>query len=266
MPASDAVSTPGPSNPKRAATIQGVQRAAAVLAAFTVSRPHLTLNEITSLLGTSKATAHRYTKGLREARLLHFDERTSLYSLGRQALKLGSSARAGLPLIELSQSYLQDLAQRVNETAVLSIWDGDAPTVIGSVNASNRVVTVSILPGARLDATRSAQGRVFCAHLPPKHLRDLDEHLERQPTFRSALRDIREHGVCVNTPEVGGVHAIAAPVFIDGAIVACLAIVGTTSTVPRTRDHPTVEALLETARAMSRDLATPSNSLDTAIG
>ena len=53
-----------------APSIQTVQRAALILDSFTVSRPHLSLNEITARLGASKATAHRYTKALRAANLL----------------------------------------------------------------------------------------------------------------------------------------------------------------------------------------------------
>lgn len=71
--------------------IQSVQRAATVLHAFTVSRPRLTLNELTARLGVSKPTAHRYTKALRAANLLRFDAATGLYSLGPQILTLAAA-------------------------------------------------------------------------------------------------------------------------------------------------------------------------------
>ena len=89
-----------------APTIQTVQRAALILGSFTVGKPQLSLNEITSRLGASKATAHRYTKALRAANLLRYDERTALYSLGPQVLTLGAAARAGLPIISAAEPYM----------------------------------------------------------------------------------------------------------------------------------------------------------------
>lgn len=238
-----------------APTIQAVRRAAIVLTAFTVRQPFLTLNEITAVLATSKATAHRYTKALREAGLLVYDEQTSLYSLGRQVLRLGSSARAGLPLIALSRSYLEDLAQRVRQTAVLSIWDGEGPTVISSVDGGDHVVSVSIRPGARLDPTFSAQGRVFCSFLPKDQVPRLGDFLARTPGLAEELREIKDLGVCVSTSEVTGVHSIAAPVLVGDEAAASVAVVGAATAIPRGRQDVTVRVLIETAHAMSRELS-----------
>ncbi|MFI5426318.1 helix-turn-helix domain-containing protein [Aeromicrobium sp. UC242_57] len=65
--------------------IQTVQRAAVILNAFTIRRPQLSLSEITEALGSTKATAHRYAKALREVGLLRYDSASATYTLGPAA-------------------------------------------------------------------------------------------------------------------------------------------------------------------------------------
>jgi DNA-binding IclR family transcriptional regulator len=169
-----------------APTIQTVQRAALILDSFTVSKPHLSLNEITARLGASKATAHRYTKALRAANLLRYDERTAKYSLGPQVLTLAASARAGLPIVTVAEPYLEQLMTRVGETVVLSVWDGESPTVIRSADNTDHLIRISVRTGSRLDITSSAQGRVFCAFLSDGQVPGLAKMLRR--TARTGSR------------------------------------------------------------------------------
>ncbi|WP_173081554.1 IclR family transcriptional regulator [Phytohabitans rumicis] len=237
-----------------APTIQTVQRAALILSAFTVSQPHLSLREITNRLGASKATAHRYTKALRAANLLRYDERTALYSLGPQVLTLAASARAGLPIVTVAEPYLEKLVRTVDETVVLSVWDGETATVVRSADNTDHVIRISVRAGSRLDLTTSAQGRVFCAYLPPDEVPGLPKLLRQSPELREELAAIRAQGLSVNSPALNGVRTIAAPVFEGGVIVATMAIVGTTVNVPCEVDSPMAVALRESTEALSRHL------------
>jgi DNA-binding IclR family transcriptional regulator len=237
-----------------APTIQTVQRAAIILDSFTVSQPHLSLNEITKRLGASKATAHRYTKALRAANLLRYDERTALYSLGPQILTLAASARAGLPIVTIAGPFMQQLLQDVDETIVLSVWDGESPTVVRSADNTDRVIRISVRTGSRLDLTMSAQGRVFCAYLPTEHVPALAKMLRKSPELRDEMQAIREHGVSVNSPAINGVRTIASPIFQDDLIVATMAIVGTITSVPSEVDSEMAKRLLATTAALSQRL------------
>jgi DNA-binding IclR family transcriptional regulator len=241
-----------------APAIQTVQRAALILNAFTVSQPHLSLREITTRLGASKATAHRYTKALRAANLLRYDERTALYSLGPQVLTLAASARAGLPIVTAAEPYLERLVRTVDETAVLSVWDGETATVVRSADNTDHVIRISVRAGSRLDLTTSAQGRVFCAYLPEDQVPGLAQLLRHAPELRDDLATIRAQGLSVNSPARSGVRTIAAPVFEGGAILATIAIVGTAVSVPGDIHSPMARALVETAHALSRHLGSLS--------
>lgn len=234
--------------------IQTVQRAAVILSAFTVSRPRLSLNELTASLGTSKATAHRYTKALRESNLLRYDEREALYSLGPQILTLSAAARAGMPVIGVAGPHMQRLVREIDETVVLSVWDGDTAVVVRVDDNTDRVIRVSVRTGSRLSRTESAQGRVFCAHLSPDEVPGLAEDLTSSPELRREVEKIRADGISANTPSVNGVRSIAAPVFRGAMLIAAMAIVGTTSSVPEGTHSPLAEALRRTAATVTAEL------------
>jgi DNA-binding IclR family transcriptional regulator len=236
-----------------APAIQTVQRAALILNAFTAGRPRLTLSELTARLGTSKATAHRYTKALRETNLLRYDDREALYALGPQILSLSAAARAGMPVIAAAEPYLQKLVREINETVVLSVWDNDTAVVVLVDDNTDRTIRVSVRTGSRLSLTGSAQGRVFCAFLSPDQLPSLD------PALHTDLVKIRREGISANTPSANGVRSIAAPVFRGTALVAAMAVVGTTTSIPEGTGSGVAEALKRTATEVSISLSeTPS--------
>ncbi|EXG79711.1 IclR family transcriptional regulator [Cryptosporangium arvum] len=234
--------------------IQAVERAATILGAFSVGRPRLSLNELTARLGTSKATAHRYTKALRSVNLLRYDEREALYSLGPQVLTLSAAARAGLPIITIAGPYMEELVREAGETVVLSVWDGDTAVVVRVDDNTDRTVRISVRTGARLSMSRSAQGRVFCAFLDEDEVPGLGSLLRRNPDLRSELEAIRENGISVNTPADNGVRTIAAPVFQDATIVATMAIVGTTAAVADETGSPAAQSLLHISRSLTQEL------------
>jgi DNA-binding IclR family transcriptional regulator len=143
---------------------------------------------------------------------------------------------------------------RVGETVVLSVWDGESPTVIRSADNTDHLIRISVRTGSRLDLTASAQGRVFCAFLADDQVPGLPKLLRRTPAMREELAAIRAHGVSVNSPAVNGVRTIAAPIFEGEVVIAAMAIVGTTVSVPDDIESPMAVALIEITRALSQRL------------
>lgn len=233
--------------------IQSVARAAHILSFFTVGRPRRSLSEITARLGVSRATAHRYTVALRQANLLRFDPTTNEYTLGPQVLTLAAAAGAGLPIVAIAGPHMEALVRKVNETVVLSIWDGEAPIVVRVDDNPDRLVRISIHTGARLTPFRSSQGRVFSAYLPENEVNGLRRHVRKEPGFAAELRRIRKEGIAEAAEVEPGIRALAAPVFQGDHCMAAVAIVGTTSSVPESRSSPMAKALIATAAQLSRD-------------
>ena len=218
---------------------QSVERAAAVLSFFTVGEPELTLAQITARLGASRPTTHRYTMALRRVGLLRFDRARSMYTLGPRIVELATSALAGLHIIKVAGPYMERLVGEVNETVVLSIWDGEAPVVVRVDDNTDRLVRINVRTGARLPAESSAQGKVFAAFSGRS-----GEEFAR----------IRSAGLASNAMVVEGICAIAVPVFQGEELVAAMAIVGTTASVQTDPKAHMGRKLRETAAALTTEL------------
>jgi IclR family pca regulon transcriptional regulator len=195
--------------------IQSVERAARMLGLFTVEEPRLMLSDLTVRMGMSKATVHRYATALRNAGLLRFTG--GYYTLGPRVVELASAALAGLSVMKVAGPYLERLVAETGETAVLSVWDGEAPVVVRVDDNSSRLVRIVVATGSRLPQD-SAQGQMFRAYMEPAG-------------SDAALDRIREERLSHYAAVVDGIAALAAPVFQGAEIVATIALVGTTSSI-----------------------------------
>jgi DNA-binding IclR family transcriptional regulator len=222
---------------ERAPVNQSVERAARLLSLFSVDEPELSLAELTARLGTSKATAHRYATALRRAGLLRLSG--GGYTLGPKIVELAATALAGLRIVKVAGPYLERLVAELNETAVLSIWDGEAPVVVRVDDNTDRLVRINVRTGSRLPLD-SAQGKVFRAFLGEPDGSDLAE--------------VRENGLAFNARIVEGIAALAAPVFQGDEPVAAMALVGTTAAIPSEPDSALARRLRDTAAALSAEL------------
>jgi DNA-binding IclR family transcriptional regulator len=223
---------------------QSVERATRMLGFFSPEEPELSLADLTSRLGTSKATTHRYAMALRHAGLLRYEPGSGQYTLGARVVELAATALAGLRIIKVAGPHMERLVQRVNETVVLSIWDGESPVVVRVEDNIDRIVRLVVRTGSRLPVD-SAQGKVHVAFNPEIEDESLDPvELER----------VRAAGVAVNSRVVQGIRAIAAPVFQDTTLGGAMAIVGTTAGVPEEDDSLLARRLKESAEALSSEL------------
>jgi len=220
---------------------QSVERAVRLLGLFSAEEPELTLAELTTRLGTSKATTHRYTLALRRVGLLRFDRGAGVFSLGPRVVELAATALAGLRIIKLAGPTMEQLVGELNETVVLSIWDGESPVVVRVEDNTNRLVRIIVRTGARLPRTTSAQGKIFLAFGT--------EGSELEPSERTS---IREHRVAVNSQVVEGIRAIAAPILQGEELAASMALVGTIASLP---EEP-VSTLARRLRAAAERLST----------
>ena len=219
----------------RAPVNQSVERAARLLAFFSVEEPELTLTDLTTRLGTSKATAHRYATALRRAGLLRAT-RTG-YTLGPRIVELAATALAGLRIVQVAGPYMEQLVAEVNETAVLSVWDGEAPVVVRVDDNTNRLVRINVRTGSRLPLD-SAQGKIFRAFA----------------LGAEGLDDVRATGLAFNARIVEGIAALAAPIFQGDELVAAMALVGTSAAVRDDVHSRLAKALNKTARRLSAEL------------
>jgi DNA-binding IclR family transcriptional regulator len=218
--------------------IQSVERAARMLGLFTVEQPQLTLGDLTVGMGMSKATVHRYATALRNAGLLRLTR--GFYTLGPRVVELASAALAGLAVMKVAGPYLERLVGLTEETAVLSVWDGEAPVVVRVDDNTSKLVRIIVATGSRLPED-SAQGQVFRAFMEPAGA-------------GAALDRVRDERLAHYAAVVDGIAALAAPVFQGAEIVATIALVGTTASVQTATGGEMAAALRDAADNLSTEL------------
>jgi IclR family pca regulon transcriptional regulator len=220
----------------RAPVNQSIERATKLLGLFTVEDPELTLSQMAGRLGVSRATVHRYATALRNAGLLRMT--ASGYGLGPRVIELASTAIAGLRVVSIAGPFLERLVAEANETAVLSVWDGDAPIVVRVDDNTKRTVRINVRTGSRLER-ESAQGQVFRAY---------------PPIAERALAAVADDGIAFSASKIEGIAALAAPVFQAEGIVATIALVGTLTSIESARDARGGEALRRVSAELSAEL------------
>jgi DNA-binding IclR family transcriptional regulator len=217
---------------------QSVERAVRLLGFFSAEEPELTLPQLTERLGTSRATTHRYAMALRRVGLLRYDAAGGIYSLGPRIVELAATALSGLRIIRIAGPHMERLAAELNETVVLSIWDGESPIVLRVADNTDRIVHIVVRTGSRLEKS-SAQGRIF---------RAFNGGTQRE------LQRIRRSRIAVNTQTHDGIRAVATPIFQDREVIAAMAVVGTIANLPERDTSPLAQRLRETAELLSAEL------------
>jgi DNA-binding IclR family transcriptional regulator len=213
-----------------------------MLGFFTADEPELTLAQLTKRLGTSRATTHRYAMALRRVGLLRYDSHAGTHSLGPRIVELAATALSGLRIIRIAGPHMERLAADLNETVVLSIWDGDSPIVVRVDDNTDRVVHIVVRTGSRLERTTSAQGKVFLTFSGQGD--ELGKEQDR----------VRQTRIAINTQTSDGIRAIATPIFQDRDCVAAMAVVGTIANLPAKESAPLCLRLRETADILSAEL------------
>jgi DNA-binding IclR family transcriptional regulator len=156
-------------------------------------------------------------------------------------VELASAALAGLEVIEVAGPHLAMLGSETSQSAVLSVWDGEAPVVVRVHDAAaGRIVRIVVNTGSRLPI-ESAQGFVFRAFMNGD---DPDPD----------LKAVRKNRVAYFTDVVDGIAALASPVMQGEEIVATMAVVGTSAAIPRSPRAVMSRTLVASAEALSGEL------------
>ena len=204
-----------------------LDRAFAVLRAFTPERPELTLTELSRRSGLPLSTTRRMA--LRLVRLGAL-ERSSAgrYTVGMQLWEIASLAPRGHGLRQVALPYMEDLYEVTHQHVLLAVADGDEAVLVERISA-HRAVDVLYRVGGRMPLTATGVGMVLLATCSPE---EQDRLLEGIPgaeraRLRTRLAAIRRDDVAVFRP--GGswnVVSVAAPVRTSaGEIGAALSVV-----------------------------------------
>jgi IclR family pca regulon transcriptional regulator len=143
--------------------IQSLARGLDVLRAFDQEHISMTLSEVAEITGLARAVARRCLLTLEH--LGYVMSRGRKFSLTPKVLDLGFAYLSSLNLTEVAMPFMEQLAQRLQESCSMSVLDGQDIVYVARVPV-RRVMAITLGVGARLPAFAASMGRVLVAGMP----------------------------------------------------------------------------------------------------
>jgi DNA-binding IclR family transcriptional regulator len=233
--------------------IRAVERAIAILRAFSPASPELGVTELARTLGLHKSTVHRLLTTLEREGFVLQNAATGRYRLGLPLFELGSLVIANMELRQVARPFLEETHRACGETIHLAILDEGEVVYVDKIESTRHVRMYSQV-GRRAPAHCTGLGKVLLAALPASALdeviqrRGLRAFTARTLTSADAVRNhlavVRQRGYAVDSGEHEElVRCAAAPVFDHtGHVVAAVSIaaVGVDVESPRFKEYITL--------------------------
>lgn len=215
-------------------TLRIVNRLFDVLECFTEEHPEWGIAELARHLGLHKSVVHRIVSTLVARGYLRYDPRTRKYWLGLRILNLSSVVLQNIDLRDIALPYMRELVKATDETALLTIVDGDEGLCIAKVESTRGIKCTSFV-GKRMPLHAGGVTKVLLAYLPEDHverviskgLRRFTEYTVTDPVrLKAQLEEIRRQGYCITEQEVDlGSTGVSAPIYDHaGRVVAGLTL------------------------------------------
>ena len=238
-------------------------RALEVLEALARRRDGATLSGLSRRLGSPKSSLLYLLRPMTRLGYL-VKSPDGYYRLGPAAFTLAMAALSNRELPEMARPFLEDLAAKSGETALLATMAGDAPVAVYIDKVeSPKTVRYTARIGERRPLYCSAIGKLLLAYLPQAKREEylkttrLKAFTPQTPVSRGALRreldEIRGAGLSVAVDEIAeGAAGLAAPVFDrHGDVVAGL-VLGALSQRVRAEQPRLASLVMDSARDLSR--------------
>ncbi len=207
-------------------------RGLTVIQAFTQKKRQLTISQLSTKTGLSRAAVRRCLYTLAKLGFAGSDDGHHFY-LGPRILALGYSYIASMPLATAAQPVLERVSHELHESCSISTLDRSDIIYVARANVT-RIMSIDLGVGSRLPAFCTSMGRILLASLPPEALEtyltqtELKRFTERTITsaekLRQVLRLVSRNGYSMVDQELElGLRSMAVPIQNpNGKIVAAL--------------------------------------------
>lgn len=243
--------------------IRAVERAAAILKAFSPITPSLGVSELARRLALHKSTVHRLLTTLEHEGFIVQDA-GGRYRLGLQLFELGSLVVNSMELQKIARGPLEEVHRACGETVHLAILDEGEVVYIDKIESTHQLRMHSLI-GRRSPAHCTGLGKVLLAWLPAPALdqiirRGLRTYTSRTisspDTLRNHLALVRQRGYAIDDGEHEElIRCAAAPVFDHtGAVVAAVSIASVGVDVESARFKEYVRLVQSCTQAISQAL------------
>lgn len=237
-----------------------VIKAFQILSLLNADRRELSAAVLAEKFGFNAVTSHRFLRTLEAAgALVHLGKGS--YGLGYLLADLGQQSADEANLSNVIQPALELLTKRIGEGSMATVFDGEMAVCIAKA-VPDRPLFVDIKKGSRLEAYRTAHGKMWLAHMPAHNLeRYLDtvqdgkfiaDTSRTREDFLAELDEVRREGVSYNRGErESDIHGIAVPVLSrTGKMVCGLSVFGSASRFP----DPVLRGFIEPLEAAAQEI------------
>ncbi len=254
-------------SPKRPQTgryrIQSIERAVAILNAFSAEEPELGVTDLAERLALHKSTVHRFLVNLEAAGLVERNRHTSRYRLGLRIFELGGLVLQQMNLWDEALPFLEGLVRDSGETGHLAVLDGGEAVYIEKVEA-RRALRIPSAIGRGYPAHATSLGKILLAHLSTEAREAIiaERGLARCTSrtiidaerLAEELTRIRSQGFAVDEEEYEeGLRCVGAPIFSHtGQVVAAIGIGGPVTRVTPARVDDLAQLVMSAAVSLSR--------------
>jgi IclR family acetate operon transcriptional repressor len=246
------------------ATIQSVQRAAAILRSFTKVDSELGVIALSKQLGLHKSTVSRLLSTLQQEGFVEQNPETGKYRLGLELVTLAGIVLESIDLRQVALPYVSALAQETQETVNVVVLSGNECMNIGGAASPKPIQYIGRI-GRRTPTHCTSAGKVLLAYLtaeerqallPEQLPRFTDRTIVEHQALEAALAQVREQGYSITHEEhQEGLSAAAAPIYDHtGRVIAALTVSGPTYRIGPGEIEALVPSLQETAQHISAQL------------
>lgn len=216
-------------------SIQVIERMMHLLDTLAGHSAPVNLKQLALQTGLHPSTAHRILAVMVDSRLVDRVE-PGTYRLGIRLLELGNLVKTRISVREVALPYMQRLHQELGETVNLSVRHADEVVYVERATASNSMMRVVQIIGARAPLHITAVGKVFLSDDGPEkwvnYMRrsGLPRYTQNTLTDTEALsrelERIRAQGYALDNEEAEkGVSCIGAGIYNDeGRLIAGLSV------------------------------------------
>ncbi len=209
-------------------------RGLAVIQAFSQRRHHLTISQVSTNTGLSRAAVRRCLYTLTKLGFAGSDDNRHFF-LRARILALGHSYISSMPLATAAQPVLEHVSHLLHESCSIAALDGLEIVYIARANVT-RIMSIDLGVGSRLPAFCTSMGRAILANLPPDELesymsraqfkRFTERTIVNPAKLTQALRQVRRDGYSIIDQELEhGLRSMAVPIQnASGKVVAALNI------------------------------------------
>lgn len=248
--------------------VQSFARGLEVIRSFSAQTSEQTLSEVAARSGLTRAGARRILLTLQTLGYVHSDGK--LFRLTPRILDLGFAYLSSLPIWNVAEPVMEQLAERVKESCSVAVLEGHDIVYVMRVH-THKIMSLNLGVGSRLPTYCTSMGRVLLAGLSDAQVKQHLSEIDRQAFTRHTVtdvtglmkrvREVREQGWCLVDQELEeGLISMAAPVTNRaGETVAALNISGQANrTSAKVMQQTMLPALREAALRISQLLAAGS--------